>query len=353
MSKFLKKRSKKAGLPPGSLVHIGNHADEKITISLIDYDASHLIEKQDYKIKDCLPYMDKPTVTWINVHGIHDLKMVETIGGHFGLHPLLLEDIVNSGQRSKLDNYKDNLFIVMRLLKYNQEKSEVEDEQISLVLGRSYVISFVETQSDIFKPVEERIKAKNARITSRGADYLCYALIDSVVDNYFTILEQVDDKVENLEEALIQQPTPKMLCDIQKIKREVSHLRKSVWPMREVINQFIRLETPLIKEPTKLYMQDVYDHTIQVIETIESFREISSGLLDIYLSNLSYRMNEIMKVLTVVATIFVPLTFIASFYGMNLDIPELHWKWSYPLVLLLMFSVAMIMLFYFRRKKWL
>ena len=236
--------------------------------------------------------MDKLTVTWINVSGIHDLKMIESLGTHFALHPLLLEDIVNSGQRSKLDNYKDNLFIVLRLLHSLPEKKEIEDEQISLILGQNYVLSFVESQSEIFKSVEESLKNNSSRIKTRGADYLCYALVDCIVDHYFVILEHLDEQIEQLESSLIDHPTPQKLHEIQKTKREISLLRKSVWPIREVISQFLRLDTPLIKESTKLYMQDAYDHTIQIIDTIESFRDISSGLLDLYLSNLNFRMNE-------------------------------------------------------------
>ncbi len=352
MSKILKKRSKKAGLPPGTLIHIGNFSEQQISISILDYDANHVTEKAEATLEDCLIYLDTPSTTWINIRGINDIAMIEAIGRHFGLHPLLLEDIVNSGQRSKLDNYKDTIYIVARLLKYDKLKEEVEDEQVSLVLGKNYVISFVESRSEIFKAVADRIKKRNNKITTRGSDYLCYALIDCIVDNYFYILEQVDDKLEILEDALIHKSEPIILKNIQKTKREIALLRKSVWPMREVINQFKRLDTPLIKEPTKLYMQDVYDHTIQAIDTIESFRDISSGLLDIYLSNINLRMNEIMKVLTVVATIFVPLTFITSFYGMNFNMPEYNWWLGYPLAIGLMIIALLGMLYFFRLKKW-
>lgn len=353
MSKLTKKLAKKIGTPPGSLIHIGNYTNQKISITLYDYDATNLIEKKDASIQDCLIYLDSPLTTWINVAGIHDIKMIETLGKHFGLHPLILEDITNSSQRSKLDNFKDNIYIVMRLLKYDKQKDEVVDEQVSLVLGKNYVISFTEANENVFASVAERIKNKNSRIISRGADYLCYSLIDCIVDNYFIILECFDEKLETLEEKLISQPTPNVLQKIQKTKREIALLRKSVWPVREVVNQFKRLETPLIKEPTKLYMQDVYDHSIQAIDTIESFRDVSSGLLDIYISNISLRMNEIMKVLTVMATIFVPLTFIASLYGMNFDyMPELHSKWGYPAVLSVMGVVLLSMLYFFHRRKW-
>jgi magnesium transporter len=350
---MLKKRAKKAGLPPGSLVHIGDKGTGSIHISILDYDADRLVEKEEASFGECVSYLNKPSITWINICGIDDSKTIESIGKHFGLHPLLLEDVMNTGQRSKIDNYKEMLYIVMRMLSYNTEKQEIEDEQVSIVLGKNFVISFVETDRNIFAPIRERMRNPKSRIRQRGADYLCYALIDWIVDNYFSILEQVEEKQERLEEELFRVPTPKTLIRIQRIKREISLLRKAVWPMREVISNLNRLDSPLIQDSTKIYIQDVYDHTIQVIDTIESFREVSSGMLDIYLSNISQRMNEIMKVLTVVATIFVPLTFITSLYGMNFDnMPELHWKWGYYTVISLMLGISALMLYYFRRKQW-
>jgi magnesium transporter len=353
MAKLLKKHSRKIGLPPGSLIYTGIPTDKQIEISLVDYDANHVKEFNNASLEECIAYLKTPATTWIHICGIHDIKVVEQIGKHFGLHSLMLEDIVTSGQRSKLDDYKDNIYIVMRLLKYDEEKNEIEDEQVSFILGSNFLLSFSETKKDLYEPVKERIRNKNSRITHRGADYLCYSLIDCTVDHYFLILEKVDEQLENLEEELVQDPNPNTLKKIQQTKRSIALLRKSVWPTRGVINLFRRLETPLIQETTKIYMQDVYDHTIQAIDTIESFRDLSSGLLDIYLSNINLRMNEVMKVLTIVATIFVPLTFIASIYGMNFEyIPELHYRWGYPMVLGFMLFVTCGMLYYFRRKQW-
>lgn len=344
------------GLPPGSLIHTGEIKIPKIKISVMDYDQNLVTEKIDATIEECLIFLDTPSVTWINIQGVHDAKMIETLGRHFKLHPLMLEDILTTGQRSKLDDYKTTLFIVTHMLTYKTNgngKTGVDDEQVSLVLGPNYVISFLETHRDIFDPIRERIHNDNSRIRTQGADYLCYALIDCIVDNYFLILEKFDDKLVALEEELENQPTPKTLHNMQSTKRDIILLRKAVWPMREVISQFRRMESPLINENTKVYMHDVYDHTIQAIDTIESFRDITSGMLDVYLSNISQRMNEIMKVLTVVSTIFVPLTFIASLYGMNLEyIPELHWKWMYPFVLGVMLIIVIGMLYFFKRKKW-
>ncbi len=352
MSKYFKKTLRKFGLPPGSIVPSTQDVGGKIAISLIDYDGKLVTENSKATIKDCLISLERPTVTWINIHGIFDAQAVEQLGAHFKLHPLMLEDIVTTGQRSKLDDYKKEIFIVLRLLKVSA-KQEVEDEQVSIILGPNYVISFEESPEDVFEPVRERIRKKNSRITQRGADYLCYALIDCIVDHSFLILEKVDNRLEQVEQELLQRPTEATMHDIQRVKHDIVLLRKSVWPLREVINHFRRLETPLISDSTKLYMQDVYDHSIQVIDTIESFRDVSSGLLDIYLSNINLRMNEIMKVLTIVSTLFVPLTFIASIYGMNFEnMPELHTKWGYYACLGVMGATALFMLAFFRRKKW-
>lgn len=353
MSVMTKKQSKTLGLPPGSLVHVGKPAP-KIRISVMDYDQAHLIEKDDVSLEECLQLMKTPTVTWINIQGIHDPHVVTTVGQHFNLHSLLLEDIMNAGQRSKLDDYKDHLFIVLRMLSYNGVAEKVDDEQVSLILGKQYVISFLEGDHDIFDSVRGRIRKGNKRIRTMGADYLCYALIDCIVDHYFVILEAVDQKLENIESTLADQPGPETMRLIQHLKREIIVLRKSVWPLREVINNFRKTESPLIKNSTQLYLHDVYDHTIQAMDTIESFRDIASGLLDVYLSNMSYHMNDIMKVLTIMATIFVPLTFIASLYGMNFEhMPELHSEWGYPIALSIMLLTGLGMLYFFRRKRWL
>lgn len=340
-------------MPPGSLVNSGNGIPSQVQISIIDYDAKQCVEKIGADVKQCLACLKSPSMTWIHICGIHDKETIEVLGQQFGLHPLLLEDIMTVGQRSKLDNYKDTLFIVTQMLTYNDEKQQAEDEQVSIVLGTNYVISFVETNKNIFAPVRERLRNPQSRVRQRGSDYLCYSLLDCIVDNYFLILEKIDVKVEFLENELVRMPSPKTLQKIQHSKREITLLRRSVWPMREVISNLRRIDSPLVLDATKLYLHDVYDHTIQAIDTIESFRDLTSGMLDIYLSNISQRMNEIMKVLTIVSTIFVPLTFIASIYGMNFDhMPELHMAWGYYTVLLAMAMVALGMIFFFRKKQW-
>lgn len=349
----MKKLSKKVGLPPASLVYVGNGLQQNIQISMIEYDSLQLTIKDNISLDECFRYLQTPAVTWINICGIQDSDVLKAIGKKFGLHGLLLEDVMNTTQRPKLDNYKEHLFIVLRMLKFVEGSDKISNHQISIVLGKNYVISFLETCQLSFQNIRESILSGKEKIRSSGADYLCYSILDCIVDQYFLILEGIDDQLEGVEEALLQQSGPAIMRRIQHLKKEIILLRKSIWPTREVVNNFQKLDSPLISSTTKVYLQDLYDHTIQAIDTIESFRDISSGMLDIYLSYMSQRMNEIMKVLTVVSTLFVPLTFIASIYGMNFDnMPELHWKWGYPLTLCLMALAALGMLFFFRKKKW-
>ncbi len=353
MPKFAKRRSQKVGLSPGTLVHIGEKKAEKVKITLIDYDESRFQEREVGTVEECFPCREEPTVTWINVDGLHQPAVIEALGKHFGLHPLVLEDILSTGQRPKMEDFEDHIFIVVRMLSYNEKKGETEDEQVSLILGRHFVISFQETEGDVFDSIRARIRNGKGRIRRMGADYLAYALIDAIVDHYFVVLERLEDRIEALHEELVANPAPTTLQEIQHLKREMIFLRKSIWPLREVISGLQRGESTLFQETTRIYLRDVYDHAIQVIDTIETFRDMISGMLDIYLSSLSHKMNEIMKVLTIIATIFIPLTFIAGIYGMNFEyMPELRWRWGYFAVVALMFVIAGLMLVYFRRKKW-
>jgi len=354
MSRFIKKRSKKVGLPPGTLVHIGEKKTEKVRISLIDYDEANFEEKEIKTVEECFPFKDKTTITWINIDGVHDIKIIEKIGKHFDLHPLILEDIVNTGQRPKIEDFEDYIFIVLKMLYYNEKKDEIQTEQVSLILGSNFVISFQEREGDVFNPIRERIRSGKGRIRKMGADYLTYALIDTIVDSYFIILEKLEEKIESMEEELVTNPTPETLQAIHHLKREMIFLRKSVWPLREVVSLLERGESVLIHESTRIYLRDVYDHTIQVIDTIETSRDMLSGMLDIYLASISNRMNQVMKVLTIIATLFIPLTFIVGIYGMNFGyMPELESPWGYPVVLLVMAGIGILMLVYFKRKKWL
>lgn len=354
MSHLLKKRSQKSGLPPGSLVHIGKKTSIPTEITLIHYDAEKIVTLDHVNVKTCIEYVEKPAQTWIHIQGIEDAALIDELGKGLELHPLMLEDIMNTDQRSKLDDYKGTLFIVLRMLKYMpDQKHKIEDEQISIVLGENFVISFTESKDTLFDPVIKRLNTSDSRIRRRHADFLCYCLIDCIVDHYFITFEQVDVQIDELEEELIHNPCPKTLQKIQYKKREINALRKAIWPLREVISRLQRLDTNLVKETTKVYLQDVYDHTIQIIDTMESFRDISASLLDMYMSTMTQKLNEVMKVLTVVSTLFVPLTFIASIYGMNFThMPELNWAGGYYIVLGIMAIVASGMLLYFRNKKW-
>ncbi len=355
MSRWLKKRSRKTGLPPGSLVHIGERLTEKTKITVVDYDEANIEEKELSAARECGHFKDRPTVTWIHINGIHDVQTLEELGTIFGLHPLTLEDILNSDQRPKMEDFCEYVYIVLKAFHSDDDQAnEIHSEQISIVLGRSFVISFQEKETDIFKPVRERIRAGKGRLRKSGADYLAYALIDSIVDNYFAILEQIGERIEILEESLIRSPSTQTLQAIQHLKREMIFLRKAVWPLRETISSLERTGCQLVQESTDVYLKDIYDHTIQVIDTIETFRDMLSGILDIYLSSISNRMNEIMKVLTIIATIFMPLTFLAGVYGMNFKyMPELEWHWGYFFIWGIMLAIAISMLIYFRRKKWL
>ena len=354
MDRFVSRRSKKTGLPPGTLVHIGEKKTEKVRITLMDYDPAHFEEKEVRAIEESFPFKDEPTVTWINIDGLHQVDVIEKIGQQFQLHPLILEDILTTGQRPKTDDFDDYVFIVLKMLYYDEEEEQVKAEQVSLVLGSRYLVSFQEIEGDVFASVRERIRKAKGRIRKMGSDYLAYALIDAIVDQYFTLLEIFEEKIESLEDELVSDPDPETLEDIHDVKREMIFLRKYVWPLRELIGAMARGEMSLISESTAVYLRDVYDHTIQVIDTIESFRDVLSGMLDLYLSTISNRMNEVMKVLTIIATIFIPLTFIAGIYGMNFKfMPELEWHWGYPVAMLVMAAIAILMLVYFRRKKWL
>jgi len=354
MSRFFKKRTQKIGLPPGTLVHVGEKKVEKTKITIIDYDAEHLEEKIAKTVDECFSFKDKPTVTWINIDGIHEIEIIEKIGTHFDLHPLTLEDIVHTEQRPKMEDFEHYIYVVLRLLIFDEIENEINAEQISIILGSNFIISFQEMEGDVFNHVKDRIRNGKGRIRKMGADYLAYALIDAIVDNYFVILEKLGEKIESIEEELVTNPRPETLQTIHELKREMIFLRKSVWPLREVVNSMERGESSLIQDSTTVYLRDVYDHTIQVIDTIETFRDMLSSMLDIYLSSISNKMNEVMKVLTIIATIFIPLTFIAGIYGMNFRyMPELEWHYGYFTLWIVILIIASLMILYFRKRDWL
>ena len=354
MKKLIKQISKQSGLSPGTLVYIGEKKSGNVQITLFDYDETRFEEKEIKNVTECFPFKDKSTVTWIDVEGLHQIDILEKLGNFFGVHPLAQEDILNTEQRPKSEDFTNNIYIVFKMLSYDNNKNEIIPEQISLILGSNFVISFQEgIEGDVFDQIRERIRGNKGRIRKSGADYLAYRLLDAVVDNYFIILEKLGNKIELLEEELIKNVNQKTLHEIHALKKEMIFLRKSVWPLREVVNNLQKEESPLIKDSTKIFLRDVYDHTIQVMDTIESFRDMLSGMLEIYLTNITNRTNTVMKVLTIIATIFMPPTFIVGIYGMNFKyMPELDWKWGYPIVMLIMLFIALSMLLYFKRKKW-
>ncbi len=353
MSPVAPKRSRKAGLPPGTPVHLGERKSETTRLTMLHYSEQRAVEQEFKTVPECLALRDTPGISWINITGLHDVELLAQFSSAFGLHPLVLEDIPNTDQRPKLEDYGEYLYIVIKRLGDHTPANEITTEQISLILGRNLVISFQESDSGIFNDIRERILNNRGRLRRLGADYLVYALMDTVVDNYFAIFEKLGERIEALQEIIITRPTPASLRTLHALKRELLFLRKSVWPLREVVSGLQRGDSTLVHKDTWFFFRDVYDHTIHVIDTIETYRDMLASMMDIYLSSLSIRLNEVMKVLTVIATIFMPLTFIAGLYGMNFHyMPELGWRWGYPLVLLLMAAVAGGMLVFFRRKKW-
>lgn len=353
-SKFVKRSSKKAGMSPGTLVHVGEQKVDKAKIRVMNFDQDRLEEKELHRIEETFGYKDTPPVSWVNIDGLHDVELIEKVGHHFGIHPLTLEDIVNTGQRPKTEDYEDYIYVVFKMLTFDDSGDHIVSEQVSLILGPHYLLSFQETDGDVFNFVRERIRKGRVRIRKSGPDYLAYALIDAVVDHYFHILEALGSKIEVFEDRVHSDPTPETLQNIHHLKREMIYFRKQIWPLRELLNNLVKAESDLVREANKIFIRDVYDHTIQVIDTIESFRDIIAGMMDLYLSTVSNRMNEVMKVLTIIATIFIPLTFVAGIYGMNFKfMPELEWKWSYPLLWILLIVIFLTMILYFKRKKWL
>ncbi|MDA8123885.1 MAG: magnesium/cobalt transporter CorA [Deltaproteobacteria bacterium] len=349
-----KKRSAKTGLAPGALIHIGERHAERAKATFVEYDENHFRSREIDAPEGALPAPDAQTVSWLHIDGLHDIPLLERVGELFRLHPLTLEDILNTEQRPKLDDHGEYLYIVLRRFHIPETGVGLIPEQVSIVLGPNWLISLQEKEGTLLDPIRERLHSNKGRLRKSGVDTLAHALIDGIVDSYFTVLDAFGERIEAVEETLIVRPTPATLRIIQTLKREMILLRKSVWPLREMVNNLHRSESPLIREPSVIYFRDVYDHVVQVIDTIETYRDTLSGMLDIYLSSISNRMNEVMKVLTIIATFFMPLTFLAGVYGMNFRyMPELEWRWGYFALLGVMLVIALFMFSYFRRKKWL
>ncbi len=332
-------------------MHIGEQKAGVVAITLFEYAGARCEERRIGRVED-LPSPAADSILWINVGGVHNVEVLEAFGKQFRLHPLLLEDIANTDQRPKLDDYETHLFLVVKMLVANP--SGVLAEQVSFVLGPNVVLSFQENGTDVFGAVRERLRGGKGRLRDSGSDYLLYALLDAIVDQYFGVLEALGEQIETLQERVVSNPQPETLHEIHALKRQLLFVRRAVWPLREAVHSLSRAESPYLRESTRIFFRDVYDHVIQIADTVETLREMVSASLDIYLSSVSNRLNAVMRVLTVITTIFMPLSFIASIYGMNFEhMPELKWRWGYPLVLVVMGLVGIGMLAGFRRRKWL
>lgn len=341
----------KTGAPPGTVIYHGEEQTDKVKITLIEYNETEFLEKEFYDLSECLQLVDRNLVKWINVDGVHQPELIEAIGKRFNIHPLTLEDIVNTSQRAKFEDYENYVVSIMKMIDY---ADELRSEQLTVVLMEGMVISFQEVNGDAFDLIRNRLRQGKGRVRKMGADYLSYALIDAVVDYYFNALEKIGDKIELLEEEVILDPDKSTMRQLHHMKQEMIFVRKAVWPVRELISNMERCESELIKKETEIYLRDVHDHAVRVIDTIEAYRDLLSGMMDIYLSSVSNRMNEVMKILTIITTIFVPVTFIAGIYGMNFDyMPELHSKWGYIAVWIVMLAIILSLVVYFKRKKWL
>lgn len=348
-----KRYARKVGLPPGTLIYVGEERTEPIQITVTDYDATNLYEEPVENIEECLPFRNTETVTWIHIEGIHDPQVIEDIGKYFEVNPLVLEDLMSPTHLSKIEVYEDYVFIILKHLDTDMAYLNISREQIGLIIGKNFVISLQEDPGSLFAPVRNRLKNVNGRLRNMRSDYLAYALIDVIVDNYFIVLEQLTDQIESVEEEAITNPTSEVLTKINDLRREFLLLRRPILPLRDVLNDVLDGETPLFTQETSLYFRDVYDHLIQAIQTLETLRSAVSDLFDTYTSAVSHRMNEVMKVLTIVATFFIPLTFIAGIYGMNFkSMPELEAEWGYPIVLLVMGGIGIAMFLYFKIRKW-
>lgn len=353
MIEHLRQQVSKVGLSPGTVVHTGEQKRSEAVINLLTYSAETFEEQFNLRPERVRGHLRTDRVSWIDIHGLHDVPLIEELGRSFGLHPLTLEDIANTSQRAKAEFYDDYAFIVLRLLHIEANEAAAKDEQISLVLGPDYVLCFHEHLGDVFEPLRKRLK-HGGRARKLGADYLCYALIDLVVDSYFTVLEHYGDAVEILDETVFETPAPDTLRSIKKLKQQALHLRRAVWPTREVIGALEREESALVGAAVHTYLRDAHGHSVQVIETAETLRDLIADVQDTYLTALSFRLNDIMKLLTVIATLFIPLTFLVGVYGMNFRfMPELTWRWSYPALWLVMLSTVAGMLAYFRKERWL
>ncbi len=354
MARFLKNKQAAIGQVPGELVFIGEKKVDEATVRVIDYDHETLNEQELKDIKQSLDYKETDTVTWLNINGLHDTDLIRRIGEGFGLHALVMEDIVNTGQRPKMEEHDDYLFFVLKMMHYDESVGEIRSEQLSMIMGKSFIITFQERPGDVFEPVRERIRKQKGRIRKVGIDYLAYALLDTIVDNYILIIERLGEQIEDIENEILENPTQDVLTKINNYKREMNYLRKTVRPAREFMLQLSRIDSDLIHEETVPFLKDLLDLASQAIDSIDTYREMLSDHLNIYNTGVGNRLNEIMKVLTIFSAIFIPLTFIAGIYGTNFEyVPELKYQYSYFIMWGVFILVTLGMLKFFRRRNWL
>ena len=348
-SKFFK-RHPKVGAVPGTLV-IPEDAPAP-RIRMLNYSDLGVRECEVDDLEQLRVAFDESTITWIDVQGFGDRALIHEIGRLFALHPLLLEDVVNMPQRPKSEAYDGQLLVIVRMVRFN-EASEVDPEQLSVILGRRYVLTFQERQGDVLDPIRRRIREGKTALSKQGEDYLAYCLIDTVIDAYYPVLEAIGERLEALEDEVVTNPTSDLLARLNRLKNRLVDLRRGIWPQREALNAMVRGDHPIITDPVRIYLRDTYDHCVQTSEVAEMYREMVTGLMNTYLSSIANRTNDVMKVLTIVATIFIPLTFLAGIYGMNFEhMPELASRWGYPAVWIAMVATAIVMLAFFWRKGW-
>lgn len=354
LRKIFRTKKKPAGLPPGTLIYTGEKRAQNVRVNLIDYKGDTITEHEITDPDECKNLIKSDTISWVDIEGISDVQLVQKVSESLGLHPLVMEDILNVDQRSKMEEFENYVYIVLKMFHVNKSTAEIVPEQVSIILGKNFVATFQEgIEGDTFHEVRERIRSNKGVINKMTSDYLLYSLVDSMIDSYFALLDVLGDKIESLEEQLVNDPVKETLSTIYALKREMLYLRKTVWPLREVISRLERGESDLVRKDTHLYLRDVYDHTMNVLDTIETYRDMLTSMVDIYLSSFSNKLNETMKYLALISTIFIPMTFIASIYGMNFDLmPELRWAHGYWFALGLMFTIGFGFFMYFKSKKW-
>lgn len=351
----IKVRMLKAHQPPGTLVYTGNNSDLPPNIRIIRYSAQGYEQKTGATLAEVILPTLESGVTWLHVQGLHDIDLMGQLAQQYNLHSLTVEDILNIEQRPKIEEFENYIFITLKILQPKSKQKSFNAKSLSLVMGKNFVLSFEDERSALFDSIAERIRRHPDQwLEKRSEDYLVYRLIDTVVDGYFFVLEEINDRIEKVEDLIITKPSKRNVGSIYQLKKQILKIRKSIWPLREIISHLLNIEDDLVSASVKLYLRDVHDHINQAMDIVETFRDTLANMLDVYLSTLSYRMNEIMKVLTIIATIFMPITFISSIYGMNFHyMPELQWRWAYPAVLGLMVAIVLWMLRYYRRKNWL